>query len=171
MFWIDLIIYLSTIHSKTKEFWKAQGTKVPLRKAVLAALISDFIRMLLKGCTDGRTRYLLSARSVLFPTNMIMTSLPLSVLTSSIHFVVCWKELTSEREAGRRTVREQEKDRPRKVSNNGKIREATLQGAACLHSSEIIQLIWIDLYFGHETKKWEVDYLQNIQNIHSLVMS
>lgn len=27
-----------------------------------------------------------------------MTSLPLSVLTSSIHFVVCWKELTSERE-------------------------------------------------------------------------
>ena len=49
---------------------------------------------------EGRADYLLSARSVLFPTNMIMTSLPLSVLTSSIHFVVCWKELTSERKWG-----------------------------------------------------------------------
>lgn len=39
--------------------------------------------------------YLLSAKSVLFPTSMIMTSLPLSVLTSSIHFEVCWNELRS----------------------------------------------------------------------------
>merc|ERR1711915_670087 len=31
---------------------------------------------------------LLSERSVLFPTNMMMTSLPLSVLTSSIHLLV-----------------------------------------------------------------------------------
>ena len=36
--------------------------------------------------------YLLSAKSVLFPTSMIMTSLPLSVLTSSIHFEVCWRK-------------------------------------------------------------------------------
>lgn len=69
-----------------------------------AVTINDFISMLLMDCLltqrqeDGRTDYLLSARSVLFPTSMIMTSLPLSVLTSSIHFVVCWKELTSERE-------------------------------------------------------------------------
>lgn len=39
--------------------------------------------------------YLLSARSVLFPTNMMMTSLPRSVLTSSIHLEVCWKEFKS----------------------------------------------------------------------------
>lgn len=39
--------------------------------------------------------YLLSARSVLLPTSMMMTSLPLSVLTSSIHLEVCWKELRS----------------------------------------------------------------------------
>lgn len=39
--------------------------------------------------------YLLSAKSVLFPTSMIMTSLPLSVLTSSIHFEVCWNEFRS----------------------------------------------------------------------------
>lgn len=39
--------------------------------------------------------YLLSDRSVLFPTNIIMTSLPLSVRTSSIHFDVCWKEFAS----------------------------------------------------------------------------
>ncbi len=58
-----------------------------------AAIINDFISTHLK---ERGTDYLLSARSVLFPTNMIMTSLPLSVLTSSIHFVVCWKELTSE---------------------------------------------------------------------------
>lgn len=36
-----------------------------------------------------------SSRSVLFPTSMMMTSLPLSVLTSSIHFEVCWNEFTS----------------------------------------------------------------------------
>lgn len=67
--------------------------------ALLTALINDFISMLLQDKRGlGQTSYLLSARSVLFPTNMIMTSLPLSVLTSSIHFVVCWKELTSERE-------------------------------------------------------------------------
>ena len=41
------------------------------------------------------TTHLLSARSVLFPTSMMMTSLPLSVLTSSIHFDVCWNELMS----------------------------------------------------------------------------
>lgn len=68
-----------------------------------AATIDDFISMLWKEGArwhrqeEGGTVYLLSARSVLFPTNMMMTSLPLSVLTSSIHFVVCWKELTSER--------------------------------------------------------------------------
>lgn len=39
--------------------------------------------------------YLLSARSVLLPTSMMITSLPLSVLTSSIHLEVCWKELRS----------------------------------------------------------------------------
>ena len=39
--------------------------------------------------------YLLSDRSVLFPTSMIMTSLPLSVRTSSIHLDVWWKELAS----------------------------------------------------------------------------
>lgn len=39
--------------------------------------------------------YLLSARSVLLPTSMMITSLPRSVLTSSIHLEVCWKELRS----------------------------------------------------------------------------
>lgn len=39
--------------------------------------------------------YLLSARSVLLPTSIMITSLPLSVLTSSIHLEVCWKELRS----------------------------------------------------------------------------
>lgn len=68
--------------------------------------------MLLKiGANSSRARkaleswvippYLLSARSVLFPTSMMMTSLPRSVLTSSIHFVVCWKEFTSIREQWR----------------------------------------------------------------------
>lgn len=37
----------------------------------------------------------LSERSVLLPTNMIITSLPRSVLTSSIHFDVWWNELAS----------------------------------------------------------------------------
>ena len=50
-------------------------------------------------CRGGRgvaqTTYLLSARSVLLPTSMMITSLPLSVLTSSIHLEVCWKELRS----------------------------------------------------------------------------
>lgn len=84
--------------------WLPQGTKPPAlyektEKAVLTAPINDFISMLIKDTqAGGQTSYLLSARSVLFPTNMIMTSLPLSVLTSSIHFVVCWKELTSERD-------------------------------------------------------------------------
>lgn len=41
------------------------------------------------------SEYLLSAKSVLFPTSMIITSLPLSVLTSSIHFEVCWNEFRS----------------------------------------------------------------------------
>merc|ERR1719318_430301 len=36
---------------------------------------------------------LLSDRSVLFPTSIMITSLPLSVLTSSIHLLVWWKEL------------------------------------------------------------------------------
>lgn len=50
--------------------------------------------------------YLLSARSVLLPTSMMMTSLPLSVLTSSIHFEVCWKELRSgDGEQGHNRVR------------------------------------------------------------------
>ena len=40
--------------------------------------------------------YLLSDKSVLLPTNIIITSLPRSVRTSSIHFEVCWKELASE---------------------------------------------------------------------------
>lgn len=38
---------------------------------------------------------LLSDKSVLFPTNIIITSLPLSVRTSSIHFEVWWNELAS----------------------------------------------------------------------------
>ena len=38
---------------------------------------------------------LLSERSVLFPTSMMMTSLPRSVRTSSIHLDVWWKELAS----------------------------------------------------------------------------
>ena len=38
---------------------------------------------------------LLSAKSVLLPTNMMITSLPLSALTSSIHLFVCWNELPS----------------------------------------------------------------------------
>ena len=45
--------------------------------------------------TSPTILYLLSAKSVLFPTSMMMTSLPLSVLTSSIHFEVCWNELRS----------------------------------------------------------------------------
>jgi len=39
--------------------------------------------------------YRLSARSVLLPTSMIMTSGPRSARTSSIHFDVCWNELAS----------------------------------------------------------------------------
>jgi len=38
---------------------------------------------------------LLSERSVLFPTSIIMTSLPRSVRTSSIHFDVWWNEFAS----------------------------------------------------------------------------
>lgn len=45
--------------------------------------------------TSHTTMYLLSAKSVLFPTSIIMTSLPRSVLTSSIHFEVCWNEFRS----------------------------------------------------------------------------
>ena len=36
---------------------------------------------------------LLSERSVLLPTSMMMTSLPRSVRTSSIHLLVWWNEL------------------------------------------------------------------------------
>lgn len=46
-------------------------------------------------CSSQPHTYLLSARSVLLPTSMMITSLPLSVLTSSIHLEVCWKELRS----------------------------------------------------------------------------
>lgn len=38
---------------------------------------------------------LLSERSVLLPTSTMMTSLPLSVLTSSIHLDVCWNDVAS----------------------------------------------------------------------------
>lgn len=48
--------------------------------------------------TSHTNVYLLSAKSVLLPTSMIMTSLPLSVLTSSIHFEVCWNEFRSAEE-------------------------------------------------------------------------
>lgn len=44
---------------------------------------------------ERRENHLFSSRSVLLPTSMMMTSLPLSVLTSSIHLQVCWKEFTS----------------------------------------------------------------------------
>lgn len=47
------------------------------------------------GQSAGFCTHLLSARSVLLPTSMMITSLPLSVLTSSIHLEVCWKELRS----------------------------------------------------------------------------
>lgn len=56
------------------------------------------------GLGERRTDHLLSARSVLFPTSMMMTSLPLSVRTSSIHFVVCWKEFTSENFTNKKSV-------------------------------------------------------------------
>ena len=39
-----------------------------------------------------RSTYLLSFRSVLFPTKTIMTSCPLSFLTSSTHLLVFWKD-------------------------------------------------------------------------------
>lgn len=60
-----------------------------------------FLKILFNYNTDiaikqSKKSYLLSARSVLFPTNIIITSLPLSVLTSSIHFDVWWKEFASE---------------------------------------------------------------------------
>lgn len=48
-----------------------------------------------RGWPPAPCTYLLSARSVLLPTSMMITSLPLSVLTSSIHLEVCWKELRS----------------------------------------------------------------------------
>lgn len=62
---------------------------------------SIFFKILFNYNTDiaikqSKKSYLLSARSVLFPTNIIITSLPLSVLTSSIHFDVWWKEFASE---------------------------------------------------------------------------
>ena len=48
-------------------------------------------------CTTAHHNYshLLSDKSVLFPTNIIITSLPRSVRTSSIHLDVCWNELAS----------------------------------------------------------------------------
>ena len=39
----------------------------------------------------------LSFKSVLFPTRTMMTSLPRSARTSSIHFLVFWKDLASAR--------------------------------------------------------------------------
>ena len=39
----------------------------------------------------------LSDKSVLFPTNIIITSPPLSVRTSSIHLDVWWNEFASEK--------------------------------------------------------------------------
>jgi len=39
----------------------------------------------------------LSAKSVLLPTNIMMTSLPRSVRTSSIHLEVCLNEFKSAR--------------------------------------------------------------------------
>ena len=44
---------------------------------------------------ERKHAHLFSSRSVLLPTSMMMTSLPLSVLTSSIHLQVCWNEFTS----------------------------------------------------------------------------
>ena len=44
---------------------------------------------------ERKRAHLFSSRSVLLPTSMMMTSLPLSVLTSSIHLQVCWNEFTS----------------------------------------------------------------------------
>ena len=40
----------------------------------------------------GEKPHLFSVKSVLFPTNIMMTSIPLSALTSSIHRSVCSKE-------------------------------------------------------------------------------
>jgi len=51
--------------------------------------------------------YRLSARSVLLPTSMIMTSGPRSARTSSIHFDVCWNELASKRQRTSNTIKVQ----------------------------------------------------------------
>jgi hypothetical protein len=45
--------------------------------------------------TDNSIVYRLSTRSVLLPTNIIITSLPRSVRTSLIHFEVWWNEFES----------------------------------------------------------------------------
>ncbi len=49
---------------------------------------SSLYQEISKRLSLGTMGYLLSAKSVLFPTNIITTSAPLSVRTSSIHFAV-----------------------------------------------------------------------------------
>lgn len=80
---------------------------------------------------------------------MIMTSLPLSVLTSSIHFVVCWKELTSEIQKGEREEAEHQysgEEKPQLWKRESlwqeDNKEVDLQGAHILTKSDVN--IWND---------------------------
>lgn len=75
-----------------------------LRKSVLTlwpsfALVSMNMRLFLRAssspCCVVTSR--LSLRSVLLPTSTMMTSFPRSALTSSIHFLVFWKDFASVR--------------------------------------------------------------------------
>lgn len=87
------MFYISGPH--TKENLRIKHVFFQNNSSVTLKITSCLTKKLNITYTYKITPYLLSARSVLFPTSMMITSLPLSVLTSSIHFVVCWNELTS----------------------------------------------------------------------------
>lgn len=92
----NVYIYISGSHTEEKGGINLRIKHVSFQNNSLVIKITGCLRKKSNiWYTYKITLYLLSARSVLFPTSMMITSLPLSVLTSSIHFVVCWNELTS----------------------------------------------------------------------------
>lgn len=91
--------------------------------------------------------YLLSARSVLLPTSMMMTSLPLSVRTSSIHFDVCWNEFTS-------VWGDKQKKTKQKQSGN-KVKDAVCEWAETGDTTATTTST--ERHFGHLTRSGSVE--------------
>lgn len=85
------------LQEKKKEKKNGGQTSASRRRRLIYSALTGWCFRVKKTLTAAERKHahLFSSRSVLLPTSMMMTSLPLSVLTSSIHLQVCWNEFTS----------------------------------------------------------------------------